>query len=296
MIRYPNALEDIEAKISKTWLTKARKRTEVLQLLGWYAEEHTDSKGTLKKLPPFWSDVKDIFVRHQYYKCAYCETLLEGGDRGSVQWDIEHFRPKSNVRPWPSPKSGLIEKYRGRTLGDASSGYHLLAYCYSNYAVVCKSCNNRKSDHFPIAGTRIGAGLTPADYVDEGAYLIHPLGTNGMDPANLITFDGVEAIAKYSEARNKDLWQQANIIVDLFELNRDGLQRMRANWLYHAVWPEVKLSDNGDAEATENLRLAQKEGSPYSGCATCFIELCSSDRPQALEKVTIFKQILEIFE
>jgi len=114
------------------------------------------------------------------------------------------------------------------------------------------------------------------------------------DPTSLISFNGAKAIPKYTEFQDTALYLQANIIIDFFKLNRDGLQRKRADWLYKAIWQAVKLADLGDTEATEILRLAQTEYAPYSNCATCFINLCSSNRPEANEKVSILKRILKV--
>jgi hypothetical protein len=296
VIRYPTALVNINSKVSKAWIAKAKERTEIFQSLGRYAEEQLDHSGKVKQMPPFWSDVKGIFVQHQYGKCIFCETQLESGEGTAVQWDLEHFRPKSAVRSWPPRKSGLQTKYAGLSFGRNAEGYHLLAYCPSNYAAACKSCNSFKSDYFPIASDRVSTGIAPADYVSEDAYLIYPLGVEGLDPRDLIVFDGAKAVPKHTSLDDTRKWLQAEIIIDFFRLNREGLELNRAKWLYETIWQAVKLSDSGDLEANEILRLAKTEGARYTSCATSFIELCSSNREKALEKVATCKQVIAFSE
>lgn len=158
MIRYPQALIDIEAVVadeSPTWLTRARKRTALLIKLQRYTETVIDPEGKTQKLAPFWGDVKQIYMRRQYNKCVYCEIGLEGKEYARVQWDLEHFRPKSNVRRWRK------HTYSFSTGDDWPVGYYQLAYHLHNYAVSCKTCNSPfKSDYFPgilgpeLSGTR----------------------------------------------------------------------------------------------------------------------------------------------
>ena len=93
MIRYPMALATIEAEVeneAKGWLARASARTAIFATLGGYAEEYKDAHGVTRKLPPFWGDVKPVFMRHQYNKCVYCETKLEGHQFSTIQWDLEH--------------------------------------------------------------------------------------------------------------------------------------------------------------------------------------------------------------
>lgn len=284
MIRYPRALEGIEAEIGRQWLDKARARTDLLRAEGRYVE-----------LGAFWGEVKEIYVKRQHGKCVYCESMLEWGKNTGIQWDLEHFRPKSNVRKWPPAKSPLNAKYSHSFLGDEHVGYHLLAYSHRNYAAACKICNSPyKSDYFPVGGSRILADSDPAAYAGEDAFLVYPLDVFDADPIDLIGFDGVVAVPKPDRETDYVRWLRASVIIDFFDLNRDGLQRMRASWLYYSIWSLVKLADAGDAEAVRNLQLARTARLQHANCAACFIDLCESDRAAATVHVEVFKRILEL--
>ncbi len=70
-----------------------------------------------------------------FNKCACCER-----SRGE-ELEIDHFRPK-----------------KARDKGDTQfhhSGYYWLSYEWSNLLPLCSSCNQAKSNYFPIKGKRI---------------------------------------------------------------------------------------------------------------------------------------------
>ena len=70
-------------------------------------------------------------------KCAYCECLIEEqADRR-----VDHYRPK-----------------KARDQAVSHPGYYWLTYEWSNLILSCATCNLKKSNHFPIAGTRV---ITP---------------------------------------------------------------------------------------------------------------------------------------
>ncbi len=108
-----------------------------------------------------WSEVKPVYMSLQRDKCAYCERKLASADfGGTIEHDLEHFRPKSSARPWPttaiSRERGLV--YTFPTGKHHASGYYWLAYHPLNYCVACKKCNTPlKLDFFPIAVNRPAA-------------------------------------------------------------------------------------------------------------------------------------------
>ncbi|MEO5370108.1 MAG: TIGR02646 family protein [Magnetococcus sp. DMHC-1] len=76
-------------------------------------------------------------------KCAYCECLIEAqADRR-----VDHYRPR-----------------HARDRGDAHPGYYWLTYEWSNLVLTCAACNNKKSNQFPVTGTRV---VTPPRDVRE---------------------------------------------------------------------------------------------------------------------------------
>lgn len=297
MIRYPDALENIEAALdaeAKDWLNRAAARTTLFDTVGKYIEETTDSAGKKKQLAPFWSEVKPVYMRRQFNKCVYCETKLEGRQDAYVQWDLEHFRPKSNVRKWPAEKSKL--QYDFET-GESSNGYYLLAYHPYNYAAACKTCNSPyKSDYFPIAAARLNGYRNPGDYAAENAFLIYPLGTDGVDPEDLIAFVGEKAEPKSTQAEDLWKWRQGRVMIDFFGLNRDGLTCDRAAWLRYAVWPNVGGAERGDLDALKALERFQSERAPFTNCAKCFLELCRTDRLAVERMIPKLEEIVRQLE
>jgi hypothetical protein len=291
MIRYPQALNGVEVAVeveAPGWLERAETRTAVFAELQRYTEVGTDAK----KLTPFWGEVKPIFMRRQHHKCVYCETKLEGEVFAEIQWDLEHFRPKSRVRAWPDRKSAFVYDF---PTGEASdSGYYLLAYHLHNYAAACKTCNSPfKSDYFPIAGSRVTAAAHPDNYEAEQPYLVYPLGSTGPDPEELITFDGVEAVPRPSRDVDESGWRRARLIIDFFGLNRDGLVAKRAWWLLQAVWPSLRGAEAGDATAVEYVDRACSARAPYASCSRCFIALYEQDRAAAVALIRVLKRIVD---
>lgn len=73
--------------------------------------------------------IKDALKGIYGHKCAYCE-----GDLNITGYpEVEHFRPKGSVR-------------EDRNHG----GYYWLAHEWSNLLLVCRRCNNAKSNRFPL--------------------------------------------------------------------------------------------------------------------------------------------------
>lgn len=145
MIRYDYSFEQITAAVhahDSKWLGKAAERTEKIK-----------AKGKFEESSSIWSDVKSIYIGLQNRKCIFCERQFENAEIGTIEYDLEHFRPKSSVEVWPPERLGL--NY-GFGLGTASpNGYFWLAYHLSNYAASCKVCNSPlKSNYFPIAASR----------------------------------------------------------------------------------------------------------------------------------------------
>lgn len=298
MIRYPEALDQLDAAVeaeSPGWSVKAMERTALFDRLEGYSEDYTAEDGTRHKPSSFWSDVKPVFMRRQHNKCIYCESKLEGEAFSTVQWDLEHFRPKRNVRAWPAKKSAFL--YDFPTGGDWDAGYYLLAYHLQNYAAACKTCNSPfKSDYFPIAADRVSGGTHPDHYAAEGAYLVYPLGTVDQDPEELITFEGVTAIPRPVREQDEAGWRRARLTIDFFGLNRDGLLARRAWWLLHAVWPSVTNADRGDETAIRSLERIRSERAPFSSCARCFLSVCEQDRERAAALVPIFEHIVDTLD
>ena len=80
-------------------------------------------------------DIQKALKNLYAYKCAYCETKVE-------QNDVEHYRPKSI--------------------------YYWLAYSRNNLLYCCPTCNQKKSNEFPVKNLR-------AKFIQEDDKQIHQL-------------------------------------------------------------------------------------------------------------------------
>jgi hypothetical protein len=292
MIRHTGALDDIDAAVEASvpgWPRKAAARTRLFAERGGYCESYPLPSGRTRSLKPFWGEVKPLFLVRQFNKCVYCETQLERGEDALLQWDLEHFRPKSNVRRWTASHDPELD-----TGPDDPGGYYLLAYHLRNYAVSCKTCNSPfKSDYFPVAAARVAGRPHPAEYGEEKPYLIYPLGGGEGDPADpeqFITFHGHEARPRPRLEDDPAGWRRARVMIDFFGLNRDGLAAARAQWLRFAVWSNY-LSQ--DAASVEFLRSPR---APFTSCTRCFLALCEADEPAARALLPGLEQAAEFLQ
>ena len=277
MIQYPSSTAAIRNLIDsrhKGWQGKAAERTRQLQIAGKYIKKG----GRLpngKEATEFWNVIKDVFITTQYAKCIYCEMHLE---MSTIQWDLEHFRPKDAVKEWLS--SFL-------TGPEMPGGYYLLAYDIENYAASCKVCNSvYKQSYFPIANARIADTVTVAAHAGEGAFLLYPLGDNADDPAQHIMFNDVEAKPKNGSIRGE-------VTIQLLELNREALQIERANWLINTFWNAYEGAAGGRDKSLKTLAYLLSHKAPHANCTRCFFVLCQSDPEEASRRYEKMYRILQ---
>ena len=163
MIRYDIDPDDLHARVERHapgWLARAQIRTDTFRASRKY--EETSS---------IWSTVKPVFIELQGDgKCCFCERQFESGNLGRHELDLEHFRPKGNIKEWLDAVPPILDRRRrapvpSNTLTTppaAGTGYYLLSYHLLNYAVACKACNSGlKKDYFPVAGPYDPAGDDP---------------------------------------------------------------------------------------------------------------------------------------
>jgi hypothetical protein len=279
MIRFPTTRAELEAAvtaISTTWLSRARERTDHFRKVGRYDEEHG-----------IWSEVKEAYMALQHNKCAYCERRLAGPPFGDVEHDLEHFRPKSSVKAWPTAAIAFTRgiSYPFATGDDADPGYYLLAYSLLNYATACKTCNTPlKASYFPIAGVRNTGGDDPTFLEDESAFLIYPLGSFDADPEEVLTFDGITPVPVETTGGKA---RRAQVIVDFFELdNREELRRERSSiivwlWIAHRLRSTGSPADRNLAQ--KSIDTLTSPGSPHTSCARAFLRLIGDDPGRAEE-------------
>lgn len=274
MIRYhwdPAAvLAQIQA-IDPRWTAKARRRSAAIIKAAKYAEKSA-----------IWSSVKPVFMLLQHNKCAFCERQFENPDYGKIEFDLEHFRPKSSVEVWPDPIRHAHLHYEFSTGEHSESGYYWLAYELENYAASCKVCNTIfKSNFFPVATDRARAPDAPLD--EEAAYLCYPLGQRDADPQDLIGFVATTAIPVANTAAAR---RRGQIIIDFFGLNsRQQLHRERARMIA-LFGASLAARHEGHATATDHQLLAQLSSPklPHAGCLRAFEQVWPRD-PQLAARI-----------
>ena len=279
MIRYPITKKQLEAAITAedaTWLQRAADRTEGFRKKGFYEEKSS-----------IWSEVKPVYMRLQGLgKCAYCEREMERVQIGKVDHDVEHFRPKGNVKRWKAPKNLTDDGITFTAVPTGGKGYHLLPYHPFNYAAACKPCNSTlKKDHFPIAGTYDLDGDDPAGLTAEKPYLLYPIGDLDEDPEDVIEFHGLSPrpVAASGHRRHRAL-----VIIEFFKLDdadeRKHLYRDRAI-LIMALFPLLEKTRKGRpaakaaAQATvDGFLIPQLR---HLNCARNFKKLHKTDPTEA---------------
>lgn len=280
MIRYPVPSGGVQALVAAhdpTWAARAAARASAIGQAGRFNEKSS-----------IWGEVKLVYMRLQHFKCAFCERPLAREQVGSIEHDLEHFRPKGAVRLWPRVKRGQAARTYPFSTGQAhASGYFWLAYEIGNYAASCKPCNTiLKSDHFPIAGHRgaSGAAIHVLDRTEK-PFLVYPIGDGDDDPERLIAFDGIVAQAA---ARSGHRRRRAEVTIDFFQLNtREELRHGRFHVLRSMFTAydvaQVHPDPARKAAALRSLDEAVAVTAPYAACARSFRHLLVSDPGKAWE-------------
>lgn len=251
------------------WLNKARTKTDKFRS----DKEYTEKSGS-------WSDIKEVYMELQANKCAYCEQKLEAVN---IVHDVEHYRPKKNVRLWLNDKR---KNEYGFTFPDAESkGYHLLAYNIFNYVTSCKQCNSSlKSDCFPIAGTRV---TDSEDFEvinrSEKPFLPYPLGNLDDDaPEDLISFNGPLPIInpKITDGHKK---LRARVTIKVFDLDfREPLIKQRCEVIkqVYDTFVDIKKGNETEPDIIMKKRFLEyliDNCSEHANCAQSFLKLCKND-------------------
>lgn len=269
MIRYAYDPQEVDQQVTALdakWPTKAAARTRTFVRKGQYAEKSS-----------IWSTVKPVYMTLQQNKCVFCERQFENRDYGKIEFDLEHFRPKSNVAAWPDTQRHPTLNYPA--IGGASeAGYYWLAYELRNYAASCKVCNTVfKLNYFPVANDRGGPA---SDLAQEGALLCYPIGEVDADPESLVTFVVTTAVPA-AQAGPEAL--RGQVIIDFFGLNqRDVLHRERARMIGIFGSALKNVADGVDGPADQILIGQMHENRiPHAACVRAFERLWRSDEATA---------------
>lgn len=179
-------------------------------------------------------------------KCAYCEVVIEGNQPG----DMEHFRPKKEVRDFDNR---IIEKLEGG-IRIPHPGYYWLAYDWTNLLLSCNECNRRrtpsggqqgKGSRFPVDGEH---GWIPGSEANERHLLLNPMWD---DPCEHLSIDETGVFVPLTDRGDSTL--------KLFCLNERGLPDRRARHyqdvLDSAKQAIIKLLEHGKDELQVQHRL-----------------------------------------
>jgi hypothetical protein len=236
---------------------------------------------------PLWSKIKGVYIGLQNSKCGFCEKPLEG----SIEQDVEHFRPKSEVKSWNVPPRLSAEGITVQQRSDGSSepGYPQLAYSPFNYAMACKTCNSTlKKNFFPIEGTRDSTATDPAQMDGEKALLIYPIGTADADPEQLIGFEALSPVPKSASGFNR---RRALVTIELFRLDNSSRRRplfkLRAT-LIRLLFLELEGKANGTTPSQRQrhqraIDTLTDPATPFTNCLRSFERLYGLNQARAEE-------------
>lgn len=265
------------------WLRRARRRTSRFVTAGSCAERAS-----------IWAEIKPVFMALQHDKCAFCERQLASTEYGGpVEHDLEHFRPKRDVRAWPGDAT---------MGGDMPSGYYWLAYDPLNYATSCKQCNSSlKRNYFPIAGQRGTPPARPPELLaSERPWLIFPVGDWDEQAESLVTFEGIVA-KPAAPPQDQQRHRRGQLTIDFFRLNRrHELRRERARCLVDLALALEQLNGadagarpqvQGLARASIRDKLAPSH--PHCNCCRAFAALYQTNSARALELASRAADVLK---
>ena len=227
-------------------------------------------------------------------KCCFCERKFEEAGLGRYELDIEHFRPKGNVKMWHCPPQLIREGVKLTATVIAGSGYHLLSYHLRNYAVACKSCNSGlKKDNFPIAGPYDLNGDDPTKMKKELPWLLYPIGRLDIDPEEVITFYGY---LPQSKSTKPHLRLRGLVTIIFFGLDnflvRKTLIQERAFVISYLHFLLVEPEDKKNKQKAALVQEMLKPSSRHTNCARSFKRLFHADRTKAAEVADLAEKYL----
>ena len=287
MIRYDIDPDDLHARVERHapgWLARAQIRTDTFRASRKYEEPSS-----------IWSTVKPVFIELQGDgKCCFCERQFESGNLGRHELDLEHFRPKGNIKEWPCPQSLIVDGVTLTTPPAAGTGYYLLSYHLLNYAVACKACNSGlKKDYFPVAGPYDPAGDDPRQLTTERPWLLYPIGRLDVDPEDVITFHG---FLPQSTSADPVLRLRGLVTITFFGLDdvigRKNLMLDRARTILLLYYELVRVEDQWDANTAAFVDELLAPTARHANCARSFVRLFRSNRTQAIEVADRVKRFL----
>ncbi len=254
-----------------TWLTRAAERTDTYK-----------TAGKVTHSSHIWSEIKEVYMKMQGNKCAFCESELEGKTSGKGVHDVEHFRPKNRITKWQSsPEFNTL----GIAITDpaVSAGYHLLTYNLLNYSIACGPCNQAiKRDRFPIKGNYNTAMENPSTESDaEVPLLLFPIGQDDDDCEDLISFEGAVPTVLTT---NGLPFERAITTIEFFRLGRADVRgKLFKERCLKIITINGILAGLDPANFDNILKNMIADYSDHASCGRSYVELLKNDKRKAAE-------------
>ena len=266
-----------------TWLTRATERTAKYKTAGKVT--HTSH---------IWSEIKEVYMKMQGNKCAFCESELEGKASGKGVHDVEHFRPKNRITKWKStPEFNTL----GIAITDpaVSKGYHLLTYNLLNYSVACGPCNQAiKRDRFPIKGNYNTNMENPSTESNtEIPLLLFPIGQDDDNCEDLIKFEGAVPTVAVSSGLP---FERAITTIEFFSLGRaDERGKLFKERCMKIIIISVILDGVDPVNFDSRLQNMIADFSDHSSCGRSYVKLLKNDKTKAAEVLSEAKEFIRTY-
>jgi len=266
-----------------TWLTRAGQRTDEYRTAG---EVTHDSH--------IWSEIKEVFMKLQGNKCAFCESELEGKTSGKGVHDVEHFRPKNRITKWQStPEFNSLNI--AITDPAVSAGYHLLTYNLFNYSMACGPCNQTlKRDRFPIKGAYNTIMENPSTESDaEVPLLLYPIGPDDVNCEDLISFDGAVPTVVTSTGLP---FERAITTIEFFRLSRaDERGKLFKERCSKIIIIGALLDGVDPANFDGIISTFIDDFRDHANCGRAYVELLKNDPTRAAEVFEEAKEFVRTY-
>jgi len=276
----------IEALITAhnaTWLTRSAERTETYK-----------TAGKVTHSSHIWSEIKEVYMKMQGNKCAFCESELEGKTSGKGVHDVEHFRPKNRITKWQSTQEFNTLDI-AITDPAVSKGYHLLTYNPLNYSISCGPCNQAiKRDRFPIKGNYNTDMENPSTESDaEIPLLLFPIGQDDVDCEDLISFEGAVPTVVVSSGVP---FERAITTIEFFRLGRADVRgKLFKERCFKIITINSILEGVDPANFDTILKNMIANYSDHSSCGRSYVELLKSDKTKAAEVLSEAKEFVRTY-
>lgn len=208
--------------------------------------------------------LSEDFRNALFGKCWYTEASLTGADT-----DIDHFRPKANVK-----------QYKGHNYNSPlkTIGYSWLKNEPSNYRCSCIYANRPRSgggkwDYFPLAeDSPLGTQVNGCDA--EKPLLLDPC---CQEDVNLIMYHPGGKVGCISADEAKQL--RVKVSEDLYNWKNADISKERSSVWYDVerIIERYKAGRTLEEDCIEDLRKAISRKATYSACAISCVQSLAPD-------------------